>query len=280
MQAKAPGAVSDVRYLPPSRRRSLRARVVCARAARFHDARVPRTSGPPAYPLRRFSRRRKNRPTPVHLLERRRRIGRGDHSPLPREAALGQFSGRPIVEAVVRRLADGNQIPAAPLPAWEVVHRIDMVDSGRRLVAAVAAGFTALVAIASQNRIPQMQPAFALVVHLQSSPFHVSAEGSARRGGLQSPRPVKETTCLSGFRPAQPSEENKKAPRPHDGDHGAHAIRLSPRLQNKKRQTIYRSHGQIIWRWRWHKGSGSGSYSRVSPACTACSTAGSPSATW
>ena len=188
----------------------MRARVVCARAAQFHSARVPRTSGAPAYPLRRFSRRRKNRPTPVHLLERRRRIGRGDHSPLPREAALGQFSGRPIVEAVVRRLADGNQIPAAPLPAWEVVHRIDMVDSGRRLVAAVAAGFTALVAIASQNRIPQMQPAFVLVVHLQSSPFHVSAEDSARRGGPQSPRPVRETTCLSGFRPAQPSEENKK----------------------------------------------------------------------
>ena len=100
----------------------------------------------------------------MRWLKRRRRIGRGDHSPLPREPSLSQLAGRPIVEAVVRSLADSDQIPATPLPAWEVLDGIDMVDCRRSLIAAIAASLAALVAITPQDRISQMQPSFALVI--------------------------------------------------------------------------------------------------------------------
>ena len=117
MQAKAPGAASDV-FLHRYSSGRFRAHASFAPVSRNSTTRASRARlALRLNPLRRFSRRRKRRPHPVLLLKRRRRIGRGDHSPLPREASLGQLAGRPIVETVVRGLADSNQIPAAPLPA-------------------------------------------------------------------------------------------------------------------------------------------------------------------
>ncbi len=118
------------------------------------------------------------------LLKRRRRIGRGDHSPLPHEASLGQLAGRPIVEAVVRGLADSNQIPAAPLPAWEILNRVDMVHCRRRFVSAIAASLAALVAVAPQDCISQAQPSLALVVRLGSPPFHPASQIKQKRHDL------------------------------------------------------------------------------------------------
>lgn len=226
MQAKAPGAASDV-FLHRHSSGCFRAPASFAPVSRNSTTRASRARlALRLNPLRRFSRRRKRWPHPVLLLKRRRRIGRGDHSPLPREASLGQLAGRPIVETVVRGLADSNQIPAAPLPAWEILDRVDMVHCRRGFVSAIAASLAALVAVAPQDCIPQAQPSLALVVRLGSPPFH-------------------------------PASQIKQ-----------------------KRQTIYRSHGQIIWRRRWRKGSGSGSYSRLrrTRVCTPCSTAGSLSA--
>ena len=171
----------------------------------------------------------------VLLLKRRRRIGRGHHSTLPREAAIGQLAGRAIVKRVVRLLTDGDQIPFAPLPAGEVVHRVDVVDSGCELVASVPAGLAAAEFVAAQDCVAQVRPAFALVVHGKNK----SAMTSRRRS----------------WRSCHPAITS---------------------AAKQKRQTIYRHHGQIIWRWL----SGSGSYSRLrqTRACTVCSTAGSPSA--
>ena len=95
------------------------------------------------YPLPRFSRRRKECPTPVPLSERRRRVSRGGYPPLPGETALGQLSGRAVVKAVVRVNADCDQVPAAPLPAGEVVNRVDVMGNGRRLAPAVSLRFLA-----------------------------------------------------------------------------------------------------------------------------------------
>ena len=195
MQAKAPGTASDFFFQQPScpllvpmrcqrlapafRADALPAsteRLALAFRVPASFAPAPRNSMPRAsrarlalfaYPFRPFSRRRKEGPTPVHQLPRRRRIWRGDHSPLPREAALGEFAGHAIVEAVVRNLTDGDQIPAAPLPAWEVLNRIHVVHSGRQLVAAVPTGLAAFVLIAPEYCIPKMQPAPAFVIHRQ-----------------------------------------------------------------------------------------------------------------
>lgn len=75
-----------------------RARVVCARAARFQFFAPACALAFSANPLRPFSRRRKNRPTPVQKLKRRRRIRRGDDAPLPRKTLRGQLSGRAVVK--------------------------------------------------------------------------------------------------------------------------------------------------------------------------------------
>lgn len=184
MQAKAPGAASDVFS---HRHSSGRFRVPAsfAPASRNSTTRASRARlALRLNPLRRFSRRRKRWPHPVLLLKRRRRIGRGDHSPLPHEASLGQLSGRPIVEAVVRGLADSNQIPAAPLPAWEILNRVDMVHCRRGFVSAIAASLAALVAVAPQDCIPQAQPSLALVVRLGSPPFHPASQIKQKRHDL------------------------------------------------------------------------------------------------
>ena len=249
MQAKAPGAASDV-FLHRHSSGRFRAPASFAPASRNSTTRASRARlALRLNPLRRFSRRRKRRPHPVLLLKRRRRIGRGDHSPLPRETSLGQFAGRPIVEAVVRSLADSDQIPAAPLPAWEILNRVDMVHCRRGFVAAIAASLAALGAVAPQDCISQAQPSFALVVRLGSPPFHPAAQ-------------IKQSAMTSRRRSWR----------------SCHPAITSAAKQ--KRQTIYRSHGQIIWRRRWRKGSGSGSYSRLrwTRVCTPCSTAGSLSA--
>ena len=62
---------------------------------------------------------------------------RGGYSSLPREAALGELSGRAVVKAVVRVLADCDQVPAAEAPAGEVLCRVDVVYDRRRLPPAV-----------------------------------------------------------------------------------------------------------------------------------------------
>lgn len=159
-------------------------------------------------PLPRFSRRRKRGPTPVLWSERRRRVGRGDHSSLPRETAISQLAGRAIVEAVVCRLTDRDEIPGAPLPAREVLDRVDMMHGRRQLAAAVARGIAAIEFIAPQHRIAQAQPALTLVVHEKTK----SAKTSQRRS----------------WRSCHPAITS---------------------AAKQKRQTIYRLHGQIIWRW-------------------------------
>lgn len=184
MQAKAPGAASDV-FLHRHSSGCFRAPASFAPTSRNSTTRASRARlALRLNPLRRFSRRRKRRPHPVLLLKRWRRIGRGDHSPLPREASLGQLAGRPIVEAVVRGLADSNQIPAAPLPAWEILDRVDMVHCRRGFVSAIAASLAAFVAVAPQDCIPQAQPSLALVVRLGSPPFHPASQIKQKRHDL------------------------------------------------------------------------------------------------
>ena len=156
---------------------SLRARVVCARAARFEIFARVRAWRSRLNPLPRFSRRRKECPTPVPLSERRRRVGRGGHSPLPREAAIGQLAGHAVVEAVVRCLTHSDQIPAAPLPAGEIFHRVDVVGNGGQLVPAEPCGLSASVLVTPEHRVAQVQPAFAFVIHGQTK----SAMTSRRR---------------------------------------------------------------------------------------------------
>lgn len=90
------------------------------------------------YPLPRFSRRRKEGPTPVLRSERRRRVLRGGYPPLPGEAALGELSGRAVVKAVVRVSAHRDEIPAAEAPAREVLCRVDVVYDRRRLPPAIS----------------------------------------------------------------------------------------------------------------------------------------------
>lgn len=75
--------------------------------------------------------------------ERRRRVLRGGYSSLPGEAALGELSGHAIVKAVVRVLADRDEIPAAEAPAREILDWVDVVDNGRRLALAVSLRFLA-----------------------------------------------------------------------------------------------------------------------------------------
>ncbi len=184
MQAKAPGAASDV-FLHRHSSGRFRAPASFAPVSRNSTTRASRARlALRLNPLRRFSRRRKRRPHPVLLLKRWRRIGRGDHSPLPREASLGQLAGRPIVEAVVRGLADSNQIPAAPLPAWEILDRVDMVRCRRGFVSAIAASLAAFVAVAPQDCIPQAQPSLALVVRLGPPPFHPASQIKQKRHDL------------------------------------------------------------------------------------------------
>ena len=116
---------------------SLRARVVCARAARFEIFARVRAWRSRLNPLPRFSRRRKGGPTPVPLSERRRRVSRGGYPPLPGETALGQLSGRAVVKAVVRVSAHRDEIPAAEAPAREILDWVDVVGNGCRLAPAV-----------------------------------------------------------------------------------------------------------------------------------------------
>lgn len=133
-------------------RRAIRVFRACARLA------VSR------YPLPLFSRRRKEGPTPVLPSERRRRVSRGGYSPLPREAALGQLSGRSVVEAVVRVDADRDQVPAAEAPAGEVFYRVDVVRDRRRFPPAVAQRLLAQRLLA-EDAGPELFPTFACVIH-------------------------------------------------------------------------------------------------------------------
>lgn len=150
-------------FARPRRLRPRRAIPFRARPAHASDRlRTPSADFPPS----------ENRPTPVLQLKRRRRIERGDHSPLPCEAALGQLPGRSIVKAVVRLLAHSDQVPTAPLPAGEIVNRVNVVNCGRHLVTPITAGLSASVAVAPQDRVPQAQPAFAFVIHRQIKKRH------------------------------------------------------------------------------------------------------------
>lgn len=122
---------------------SLRARVVCARAARFEIFARVRAWRSRLNPLPRFSRRRKECPTPVPLSERRRRVSRGGYPPLPGETALGQLSGHAIVKAVVRVSAHRDEIPTAEAPAREILDWVDVMGNGCRLASAVSLRFLA-----------------------------------------------------------------------------------------------------------------------------------------
>lgn len=106
-------------------RRAIRDFRACARLAVSSD------------PLPRFSRRRKECPTPVLPSERRRRVSRGGYPPLPGETALGQLPGHAVVKAVVRVSAHRDEIPAAEAPAGKVLCRVDVVHDRRRLPPAV-----------------------------------------------------------------------------------------------------------------------------------------------
>lgn len=121
----------------------LRARVVCARAARFEIFARVRAWRSRLNPLLRFSRRRKECPTPVLPSERRRRVSRGGYPPLPGETALGQLSGHAVVKAVVRVSTHRDEIPAAEAPAREILDWVDVVCNGRRLAPAVSLRFLA-----------------------------------------------------------------------------------------------------------------------------------------
>ena len=133
-------------------RRAIRVFRACARLA------VSR------YPLPRFSRRRKEGPTPVLRSERRRRRSRGGYSSLPREAALGQLPGRAVVETVVRVGAHRDQVPAAPAPAGKVFDRVDVMRNRRFLAPAVAQRLLAQ-RLLTQDAGPQGLPSFACVIH-------------------------------------------------------------------------------------------------------------------
>ena len=128
------------------------------------------------YPLPRFSRRRKEGPTPVLRSERRRRVSRGGYSSLPREAALGELSGCAVVEAVVRVGAHRDQVPAAPAPAREILDRVDVMGNGRRLSSAVPQRLLAQRLLA-EHAGPKLLPSFACVIHGQIKKRRASQHG-------------------------------------------------------------------------------------------------------
>ena len=132
---------------------SSRARVVCARDAQFLSARMRARIVFLANPFRLFFRRRKCLPTPVKYSERRRRIWRGDYSSLPCKPALGELPGEPIVKSVVSRLTYGNQVPFTPLPAGEILNRINVMHRCCKLVSAKSRSISASVLVAPQHCI-------------------------------------------------------------------------------------------------------------------------------
>lgn len=144
---------------------SSRARVVCARDAQFISARMRARIVFLANPFRLFFRRRKCLPAPVKYSERRRRIWRGDNSSLPCKPALSELTSEPIVKAVVRRLAYGNQVPCAPLPAREILNRVNVMHRCCKHIFAEPSSISASELVAPQHCIAQMQPALALVIH-------------------------------------------------------------------------------------------------------------------
>ena len=128
------------------------------------------------YPLPRFSRRRKEGPTPVLRSERRRGRSRGGYSSLPREAAFGELSGRAVVEAVVRVLAHRDEVPTAEAPAGEVLCRVDVVHDRRRLSPAVSQRLLAQRLLA-EHAGSQSFPSFACVIHGQIKKRRASRYG-------------------------------------------------------------------------------------------------------
>ena len=116
------------------------------------------------YPLPPFSRRRKECPTPVLASERRRGRSRGGYPPLPGEAALGQLSGRAVVETVVRFLTDGDEVPAAEAPAGETIYRVDVMGNGCRLTPAVSQRLLAQRLLA-KHAGAKCFPSLARVIH-------------------------------------------------------------------------------------------------------------------
>ena len=145
-------------------RRAIRVFRACARLAVLR------------YPLPPFSRRRKECPTPVLASERRRGRSRGGYSSLPREAALGQLSGRAIVEAVVRFLAVGDEVPTAEAPAGETIYRVDVMGNGRRLAPAVSQRLLAQRLLAKHAGAKGF-PSFARVIHGQIKKRRASQRG-------------------------------------------------------------------------------------------------------
>ena len=135
-----------------------RARVVCARILLAYFL--------VAYPLPLFSVRRKESPSPVTEAPSVF-VFWGGYSSLPGKPGRRQLPGRPIVKAVVRLLADRDQIPLGPLQLRVSLDRVDMVHRRCLDAPAVPQRLTAQAFVPVKDARPKRQPSLALVIHRQ-----------------------------------------------------------------------------------------------------------------
>lgn len=139
--------------------RNTRARVVCARILLAYFL--------VAYPLPLFSVRRKESPSPVTEAPSVFVFRGGGYSSLPGKPGRRQLPGRPIVKAVVRLLADRDQIPLGPLQLRVILDRVDMVHRRCLDAPAVPQRLTAQAFVPVKDARPKRQPSLALVIHRQ-----------------------------------------------------------------------------------------------------------------
>lgn len=139
--------------------RDTRARVVCARILLAYFL--------VAYPLPLFSVRRKESPSPVTEAPSVFVFRWGGYSSLPGQPGRRQLPGRPIVEAVVRLLADRDQIPLGPLQLRVILDRVDMMHCRCLDAPAVPQRLTAQAFVPAKHARPKRQPSLALVIHRQ-----------------------------------------------------------------------------------------------------------------
>ena len=135
-----------------------RPRRLRARPARVFSCRLP----PPA-----IFRPSERVPQPGDRGPFRFRFSRGGYSSLPGQPGRRQLSGRPIVKAVVRLLADRDQIPLGPLQLRIILDRVDMVHRRCLDAPAVPHRLTAQAFVPAKDARPKRQPSLALVIHRQ-----------------------------------------------------------------------------------------------------------------
>lgn len=159
MQPGSRGGLGDLRAWGNRMTRAMRARVVCAR--------VLLACFLVAYPLPLFSVRRKESPRPVVWAFSVFDFRGGGYSFLPGQPGRRELAGCAVVEAVVRLLADRDQIPLGPLQLRIILDRIDMVDCRRLDAPTVPQRFAAQTFVPAKDPRAQRQPSLALVVHRQ-----------------------------------------------------------------------------------------------------------------